>query len=70
MPVVLTPLEPLGWDEWLGAVGPEVDDGPLMVLPFEVPADPVPLVAAIAVPESAAVNAANANAELNFLFMG
>lgn len=68
--MVLTPFSPLCWSELLGAVGPEVVDGPFMALPFEVPVDPVSLVAAIAVPESAAVNTANANAELNFLFMG
>ncbi len=61
MPLVLAPLVPLGLEESVGEL-PDVDDGPLMVLPVELPLELVPLVAAIDVPDSAQVSAANASA--------
>ncbi|MGH8419388.1 MAG: hypothetical protein ACRER8_19250 [Pseudomonas sp.] len=61
VPLVLAPLVPLGLEESVGEL-PDVDDGPLMVLPVELPLELVPLVAAIDVPDSAQVSAANASA--------
>ena len=61
VPFVLAPLVPLGLEESVGEL-PDVDDGPLMVLPVELPLELVPLVAAIDVPDSAQVSAANASA--------
>lgn len=68
VPLVLAPLLPLGAEESPDAPAP-VEEEPLVLLPL-APLLPLPLVAAIAGADRAQVRAANANAQLNFLFMG